>query len=174
MKLKKMKLANKCSLQQLAGEMPVLGTIDQAAIIGGWGELNISGGKLENVWGGVQFTGDDGSTCFFEGVWCGSGSYIVANNTAYQMLGWIQISDSWIYDDKNPFNIHDFAHEFGHHLQEEEYGFWGYIAGVAMPSVYDMLVNGGYGHKQQPYEQDAYNRGEEYLKNHMKKPEPKK
>lgn len=31
-----------------------------------------------------------------------------------------------------------------------------------------------HGHKQQPYEQDAYNRGEEYLKNHMKKPEPKK
>ena len=35
MKLKKMKLANKCSLQQLAEEMPVLGTIDQVAIIGG-------------------------------------------------------------------------------------------------------------------------------------------
>lgn len=169
-KLKKMKLANRCSLHELAVGMQPLGAIDLAAMIGGLNEqLPISGGVLENVEGGVLFTGSDGSTCLFEGVsWS---TKAVCSGTAYQLSGIIHISYDWINAEEYPFNVTNFAHEFGHFLQQQEYGTWNYLWDVAVPSVYDIWHNGGTNHHQQPYEQDADKRGEDYMNEHMKKPE---
>lgn len=170
-KLKKMKLANRCSLQQLNDRMLPLGAIDLAAMIGGMGEkLNISGGSLENVEGGVLFTGSDGSTCLFEGVsWT---SNCVFSGTAYQAMGYIHISNDWVNAAYHPFDINDFAHEFGHYLQEQEYGL-AYYLGIAAPSAAEIYFFNGQYHDLLPGEQDADKRGEEYMKEHMKKPEPK-
>lgn len=44
--------------------------------------IRISGGSLQNVNGGVNYVGDDGTTCYFEGVTFAVGG-LVMQNTAY-------------------------------------------------------------------------------------------
>ena len=173
-KLKKMTLANRCSLHELAVGMQPLGAIDLAAMIGGLHEqLSISGGVLENVEGGVLFTGNDGSTCLFEGATFVAGGSLPGS--AYQMSGTIHISYDWLNDKKYPFNVNNFAHEFGHYLQQQEMGLGSYLVDVAAPSGYDMALryvgcNPGYAHNELPYEKDADDRGKKYMEEHMKKP----
>lgn len=171
-KLQKLKLANKCSLQELTIGMQPLGAIDLAAMIGGLNEqLSISGGVLKNVEGGVLFTGSDGSTCLFEHVsW--STDYVLPGK-AYQLNGTIHISESWLNDEEYPFTVKRFAHEFGHYLQQQEYGTSSYLWNVAVRSVYSVATDPA-NHYSEPFEQDATNRGEDYLKDHLKKPNPKK
>lgn len=162
-KLKRIKLEGKHSLHQLAGEMSVLGITEQVLILGGGDKLYITGGSLENVNGGVLFEGNDGINCLFTGVqW--STDYVL-NDTAYQWSGTIHISKSWI---SKGFNIYDFAHEFGHYLQQKEMGTVIYVKDVAYPSAKDMCRKGT-DHDQLPCEVDATRRGNSFFEKHKYK-----
>lgn len=131
--------------------------------------INISGGTLKNTNGGVLYTGNDGSSCFFTGV---SASVVgwIPDGTACQWSGTIYIETGWA---ASSFNVNDFAHEYGHYLQQQEMGTGSYIWSVGISSVWDMIKNGGCGHSDLPYEKDATERGMAYLNANMKKPTKK-
>lgn len=147
------------SIDELRDKMYVLNTLEQRAIIGG-DRININGGYLEEVNGGVYYYGNNGCSVFFKGVQVEIGG-IVSDGTAYQMSGTIRIAEDWC---NSTFNIYNFAHEYGHYLQQKEMGTLGYIIDVAIPSIYSAATNPD-GHGQKPYEQDATMRGNQYLTN---------
>lgn len=164
-----MKKIKRLSLNGLEETQMLLNDVTKASIVGGaaaCGGREIAGGTLEERNGGVVYTGNDGSTCFFAGVKLGDG--FAVENTAYQLGGVITISKSW-----TSFNVDDFAHEYGHYLQEQEMGHWNYFWDVAVYSAYDMLVNGGYGHQDLSVEKDATERGKAYLSSHLTKSKEK-
>ncbi len=150
--------------------MPVLGKVDQAFLLGGGNILYISGGYLENMSYGVLFVGNDGTRCFFNGVsWTTDGLYNiipVVENTAYQWNGTIHIDYGWA---KDGFNVYNFAHEFGHYLQQEEMGTYNYLRYVAYPSMYNLQFEDGYNHNSMPYETDATSRGIKFFNTHKYK-----
>lgn len=83
---------------------------------------------------------------------------------ALQEYGYVGISQAWA---RSNFDIHDFAHEFGHYLQQVEMGF-SYQYRVALPSIINITFYGGAGHDSMPYEKDATARGEAYLREHLR------
>lgn len=85
----------------------------------------------------------------------------MAQNAAYQLNGTIHISDSWA---NNGFSNFDFAHEYGHYLQQEEIGTANYLVNVAIPSVISAWTNPE-NHSSQSYEIDATERGIGYMNN---------
>ena len=164
-----MKKIKRLSLNGLKETCLLLDDTTKMSILGGGGKVNISNGTLENMQNGVQYVGTDGTTCFFEGV-----NFVIGGtleNTAYQFNGTIHIDESWL---KNGFNVDNFAHEYGHHLQQQEMGTLYYFAYVAIPSVWNEWAEGGSGHSSMPYEKDADKRGSDYYnKNkHVLKSDP--
>ena len=108
----------------------------QASILGGGYPLKIKGGTLVEKNGGVQYTGDDGTTCFFSGVSLGNSAL---SGTAYQYNGTIHIDEGWANGkDGVQFDINNFIHEYGHFLQEQEMGHFEYSFRVAIPSGTDI------------------------------------
>lgn len=108
-----MKKIQRLSLNELEETCTLLNDYAQASILGGK-DIKIKGGFLQEINGGVQYTGDDGSTCFFSGV---SLSTTSPSGTAYQYGGTIHIDEKW-----RSFDVNDFAHEYGHYIQEQEMG----------------------------------------------------
>lgn len=122
--------------------------------------LQISGGTLRQYAGGVIFTSKNGDQCCaFPGVKMTS---VAVNGGAYQLLGYIGIDSDWV---SNGFTIYDFAHEYGHYLQQEKYGYWEYLYHI-MPE--SLKTVGTPEHKNNPVEVEATQLGEEYLSTHKK------
>lgn len=165
-----MKKIRRLSLNGLEETCTLLNDSAQAAIMGGGDPFKIKGGTLTEVNGGVQYVGDDGKTCFFEDCSLSSAS---PTGTAYQWGGTIHIDEKW-----TTFDINDFAHEYGHRLQEQEMGTFLYTFYVGARSALDVAWGDfldwlGVSHKdhsERSYEKDASKRGEEYLKQYMKDP----
>ncbi len=124
--------------------------------------IPIAGGVLYNVHEGCLFIAHSGKRCLFAGVRCSLRG--VLRDAAYQAGGVIRVSPRWVRDDERPFNIHDFAHEYGHFLQQQDMGSWRYYTRVAI----DSLLHPGSGHYDRHYEADATLRGEQYLAKHWK------
>lgn len=139
--------------------MLVLNCEEERLVIGGTDQLRIKGGYLEEKDGGTYFYGDDGSSVFFKDV--GFYTSLVANGDDYQWIEVICVSGNWA---NSGFSVYDFAHEYGHYLQQEDMGTGKYLVNIAIPSVYSASTD-PYNHSSQSYEQDATNRGEEYLNN---------
>lgn len=161
-----MKKIQKLSLNGLEETYTLLNDSAQASILGGE-DIKINGGLLQEVNGGVQYTGEDGASCFFSGV---SLSTKASSGTAYQYGGTIHIDEKW-----TSFDINDFAHEYGHYIQEQEMGTFTYTFSVAIPSAFDVMW-GNYldwlgishtDHSNRSYEKDASDKGNDYLKNNM-------
>lgn len=123
--------------------------------------LRIAGGALLNLADGCLFVGDRGERCLFRGVRYSTRG--VRANTAYQANGVVRISERWLADARQPFGLRDFAHEYGHYLQQRDYGWWDYYSRVALDSVTHL----GADHFGRPYEADATRRGEAYLAEHL-------
>lgn len=160
-----MKKIKKHSLKSLKENCILLDDSTQMSILGGVDVLKINGGTLEEINGGVQYTGDDGSSCYFEGVTIST--CFVREGTAYQLFGCIHISEDWI---NGGFSVKNFAHEYGHYLQEKEMGIFDYIVDVAYPSAYNMWFEDGYNHNELECEIDADRRAQEYLQSHWIEP----
>lgn len=128
-------------------------------------ELHISGGVLKQVSDGVYYYGDNGSSCFFKGAKITTS---LATGGAYQLNGWIHVDPSWT---THGFNVYDFAHEYGHYLQQQKEGLKYYETAVKSlySAIYASLTKDWDSHTQKPYEQEATALGNEYLKEHMKK-----
>lgn len=159
----------RATIDEVRKEMPVLNLDDTRRVLGGWDPVNgyetikIDGGFLQEVQDGTWYFGNDGRRIFFDGV--GISTAGVVPGTAYQSGGVITISQEWINDAKRPFNIKDFAHEYGHYLQEQEMGSSAYWTDVAIPSAYNMLTDPK-SHDYLPCEQDATKRGNDYMDSH--------
>lgn len=164
-----MKKIQRLSLNELEETCTLLNDYAQASILGGK-DIKIKGGVLQEINGGVQYTGDDGSTCFFSGV---SLSTTSPSGTAYQYGGTIHIDEKW-----RSFDVNDFAHEYGHYIQEQEMGTFTYTYSVGVPSAFDVMWGNffdwlGISHKEhshRSYEVDASEKGNDYLKSNMHTP----
>jgi hypothetical protein len=119
--------------------------------------LKISGGRLINAADGVCFVGDDGRVSFFRGVSFSTRG--VVRNAAYQLCGCIHISAAWA---ASGFNLRNFAHEYGHYIQQRRLGLWRYIWKIALPSVYSVFSDARR-HAGRAFEQEATALGSEYL-----------
>lgn len=125
-------------------------------------EVNISGGKLVNARdaGGVLYKGDDGASCLFKGVSLSLGR--VVDRSAYQWNGTIHVSPGWI---ASGFTVNDFAHEYGHFLQQNQSGVIGYCR-IALSSMYSLATNPR-NHSSRSFEREATELGRAYLKENM-------
>ena len=169
-----MKKIQRLSLNELEETCTLLSDYSQTSILGGGEEnitINISGGTLKEINGGVQYTGSDGSTCYFSGVSLSTKS---PEGTAYQYGGTIHIDEKW-----SSFDVNDFAHEYGHYIQEQEMGTFAYTFYVGVRSAFDVMWGNfldsiGVSHKDhsaRSYEVDATKKGDDYLKDNMHTPE---
>lgn len=165
-----MRKLTKLKVAELSKEMPILTIEEEKGVIGGWDPvtgyqtLQIYGGSLIEQSNGTWFYGDDGRRIFFEGI--GISTSYVLDRGAYQAGGTIHVGEYWA---NNGFGVDKFAHEYGHYLQEQEMGGAAYWSQVAVPSAYSAwsdLSN----HDNQPYEQDATNRGQSYMNNNTSYP----
>jgi hypothetical protein len=151
-----MRTLKKTDIESMERELRVLKNPEQIKIIGGTGYLEIKGGALVQLDGGVMYvpfgSGSNGSSSgnavFFEGVTISTSS--VTGSTSYQMNGTIHIDSNWA---ANGFNLCDFAHEYGHYLQQQEWGNAKYYGMAASPDA-------------QWYETNASERGYAYLFNY--------
>ena len=165
-----MKKLNKEDLTGLSKTLTLIEPNAQRQFIGGAGRngehLRISGGTLIDTAAGVDFISDTKEITHFKGVDF-STSYVF-DNTAYQLNGMIHISEKWL---KNGFNIYDFAHEYGHYLQQQDPNY-NYLA-TMLESGFSVLTDPE-NHDNQPFEKDATRRGEEYLRKNAGKGGKKK
>lgn len=155
-----MKKIQRLSLNDLKETCLLLDDTTKKSILGGGEIVPLSKGSLENMENGVQYIGKDGITCFFAGVNFSLGG--TADMTAYQLLGTIHIDPTWINDKDHPFTVEDFAHEYGHFLQELSMGTLSYLMYVALPSVLNEWLEGGSGHSEMPTEKQATEFGMDY------------
>lgn len=95
----------------------------------------IAGGELVTTANGVTYYGNNGSCITFTGVKFSTEK--VLPNTAYQLNGTIHVSEKWI---DNGFNVYNFAHEYGHYIQEEEMGKLDYYK-MAIQSMYNLATD---------------------------------
>lgn len=161
-------------IDEIRKEMPVLNEDEEKRVQGDWDPvkgyetLRIAGGFLQETGNGTWYYGEDGKQIFFEGIGISTAEPI-ASGTAFQVGGVISISQDWLNDTRHPFTIKDFAHEYGHYLQELEMGSGSYWKDVAIPSGYNLLTDPG-SHDDMPYEQDATKRGNDYMDSHTTYP----
>ncbi|MBD1424446.1 hypothetical protein [Sphingobacterium arenae] len=120
-------------------------------------EVRISGGSVTNHGNGILYKGDDGRIVYFEGVNVATNSF--DHNSAYQLNGNIYIGEDWR---ANGFDVYILAHEYGHYLQQQQYGSDTYYVNVALPSFISAAFNPE-NHHAQWYEENATHRGEQYL-----------
>lgn len=157
-----MKRIRRIKLDSLQKEMSFLPKKQLSIFVGGGDNpYRINGGTIQNTDIGVVWMGDDGRSCTFYGVSFDIGGLCYAN-AAYQLSGTIHIGSEWA---ENGFGVYDFAHEFGHYLQQEEYGFLGYVTDVIIPSVTSASSPN---HSEIPCEKDATKRGKDYLDKNLK------
>ncbi len=128
-------------------------------------ELKINGGVLRSVtqdgMHGVMYYGNNGTTCFFSGVKMSS---TPIDGSAFQMHGIIFVSPGWV---SRGFDVYDFAHEYGHYIQQQVLPTLAYYA-IAGMSVYSYVTNTPEEHMNKPWEVQATTLGNEYLRAHMK------
>lgn len=156
------KKLTRSSIDEIRKEMLILNSTEERKVIGGGNRVQISGGYLEEKDGGTYFYGNNGGSVFFSGI--SISTSLVADNAAYQMSGTIHVSESWA---NNGFSVYDFAHEYGHYLQQVDMGTYKYITDVAIPSVYSASQDPS-NHSSKPYEQQATNLGNQYLENNWR------
>ncbi|MCF0194297.1 MAG: hypothetical protein HUK00_03850 [Bacteroidaceae bacterium] len=128
--------------------------------------LRIRDGVLEVQEGGVMYCGENGSECFFPGVtaaFYGRMHDRMVPKTAYQLNGHIGVSPSW-----ETFGVMDFAHEYGHHLQQKVMGWKYYIRGLC--SMCSMVMNRA-GHRDEAFEREATRLGAEFVRENMRRRE---
>lgn len=131
-------------------------------------ELKINGGVLRSVtqdgMHGVMYYGNNGTTCFFSGVRMTTNP--INNNSAFQLKGIIFVSPGWV---SGGFDVYDFAHEYGHYIQEMNMPAALYYS-LAVGSVYSYLTSTPEEHMSKPFEVQATNLGNQYLLAHMHQP----
>lgn len=125
----------------------------------------ISGGELVQMGNDVIYYGNNGAHVTFRGVKYEINKHLIAPNTAYQLNGTIHISQSWL---DNGFNIYNFAHEYGHYIQEEDMGKLEYYY-YALQSMYSLLTDPD-NHGNTPFEKQAEELGYNYLINNTTYP----
>lgn len=123
--------------------------------------FKIQGGYLIPKETHVLFPSDKGEEIIFQGIRVSTSR--VVKNAAYQLNGVIYISKNWI---KKGFSVQDFAHEYGHYLQQKELGLFKYLVKIAFPSMFSLAAKPKK-HFQRPFERDATNKGNEYLKRYL-------
>lgn len=126
--------------------------------------IAINGGTLIRKMNGTLYIGDNGASCFFPEIKVKVSNF-VCKGTAYQWLGVIYIAKGW--SDKE-FNIHHFIHEYGHFLQQREFGVFSFLLKIAIKSVFSLCFFPKR-HTQRQYEKDATYRGRTFWNNHHKK-----
>ena len=156
-----MKKLTKKDLTELSKTLLLIEPNAQRQFIGGAGRngdtLCISGGTLIETPEGVDFVSDSGEITHFAGA--NFSTSWVFGNTAYQLNGTIHIGKKWL---KNGFNIYNFAHEYGHYLQQQDPNY-NYTLTI-LKSLYSVLTDPK-NHANKPFEKDATRRGYEYLYN---------
>lgn len=155
-----MKKIGRLRLDELKEHVDILTAEEQQSFVGGAnGDVwRISGGYLYDVGSGTLFCGDDDKFAWFPGV--GLSTSFTYPNSAYYHNGTIHVDEGWL---ANNFDVFDFAHEFGHYLQEINMSTWDYYTEVVIPSFYTATTKDPYEHSQTPHEQDATYRGYSFL-----------
>lgn len=125
--------------------------------------LPITGGLLAAGRRGTTFHGENGLQVFFPGIRFSTN--LVVPHAAYQLGGVIHISVTWA---GRGFDLNAFAHEYGHFLQQQEWGILYYLFKVAIPSVYSAWFFPATHHLNW-YEQDATLRGNRWLETYRDK-----
>ena len=127
--------------------------------------INIEDGILFRTKGGTLFRRySDDSEVFFPCVRAHLGGLLVAPNGAFQLWGRIFIGRRW---HKDGFLLRNFAHEYGHYLQERRIGHIRYIFKIALPSLWS-LIRRPLRHEKQTFEREATMLGIDYI-NHTHK-----
>lgn len=152
-----MKKIGKLRLDELKKNVKVLTPEEQRRYVGGQDVWRIAGGYLYEVEGGTLFCGDDDRSVWFPGV--SVTTWWTKKDTAYQYNGTIHIDENWL---ENGFNIYDFAHEYGHYIQQYLLGDEAYDRYIAIPSMHDLATDPEH-HDEQWYEKDATERGYHHL-----------
>ncbi len=131
-------------------------------------EMKINGGVLKEVtqdgMHGVMYYGNNGETCFFSGVRMTSNP--LCDGAAFQLKGIIFVSPGWA---SRGFNVYDFAHEYGHYIQEMGMPGMLYYP-LAIGSVYSYLTSSPEEHMSKPFEVQATSLGNKYLLDNMHRP----
>ena len=148
-----MKKLTRKNLDELTNAMPVISEQDQRSCVGG------APGDILDISGGTVFFGENGFMTFYRDVTFSTKN--VVDGAAYQLNGVIHISQSWA---NNGFSNDDFAHEYGHFLQQQEMGTLAYLRYVAIPSMESVWTDPD-NHASEPFEIDATERGMEYKNN---------
>ncbi|MFT4073149.1 MAG: hypothetical protein QM654_14645 [Dysgonamonadaceae bacterium] len=138
--------------------MPVISGNSLRRYVGGGDVLRISGGTLVEEKEGTTFYGDDGSSTFYKGVSFSTNGAPITG-TAYQLNGTIHINKSWA---NSSFNQCDFAHEYGHYLQQQSMSTIEY-AKLSAKSLISGFFNTAEEHLRQNFEMEATRLGEEYM-----------
>jgi hypothetical protein len=112
--------------------------------------IDISGGYLQECKNGTVYIPEDNSGfAWFYGVNMSTG--LVASGAGFQLNGTIHISQEWL---DSGFNIYDFAHEYGHYIQQQKAKGLSYLVDIAIPSTINIIINPS-SHDEQWYEQNA-------------------
>lgn len=124
--------------------------------------IDIEDGMLIRINGGTLFRShSDDSEVFFPGIRAHAGGLLVAPNGAFQLWGHIFIGRRW---HKDGFLLHNFAHEYGHFLQERSMGHIRYFFRVALPSLWS-LIRRPLRHGKKSFEREATRLGLEFITN---------
>lgn len=127
------------------------------------GMVYIQDGTIRNTSEGVVYLANDGKQCLFPSVRFSIKDHL--GSRAYQMRGVIHIGKAWINSD---FSINHFAHEFGHYLQEVEYGKFIFFFKVGIPSFCACGFLPEEKRDHMKIEEDATNRGMAFLDSNLR------
>lgn len=123
----------------------------------------INYGTIRNTNEGVVYLANDGKRCLFPEVKFKLSEKL--GYRAYQMRGVIHVGSQWIGGN---FKIDDFTHEFGHFLQEKEYGHFIYFFKIAVPSFCACGFLTGDERENLKIEKDASDRGKAFLDDNLR------
>ncbi|MBR1594174.1 MAG: hypothetical protein IJ692_04520 [Alloprevotella sp.] len=122
--------------------------------------IEIEDGILRNGREGTLFRSRaTGKEILFRGVRTHVGGWYMPPYAAFQLFGHIHIGRRW---QKEGFCVTDYAHEYGHYLQEKSIGHLRYVFCVAIPSVWSLLRNPRR-HAEKRFEQEATCLGRDFL-----------
>ncbi|MDR1153628.1 MAG: hypothetical protein LBL04_02870 [Bacteroidales bacterium] len=159
-----MKTLSKKSFAVLEQEFPVLKENQLTEIVGGQDSYSftVANGTFVNYYHedgnySVYYPSDGGSSVVFDGVHVNGNTLpFQGQDTACQLNGQIRVGSEYA----SYFTLEDTVHEYGHYLQQQEMGTYKYIKDVGLNSIQTVYESD---HSSQWYEQDATQRGNDYM-----------
>jgi hypothetical protein len=148
-----MRTLRKKDIESMARELQVLRRIEEKSIVGGVSVFILTDSIAISTQSGTSIYYLNGCTLYLSGVQMSTN--MVTSGAAYQFNGTIHINP----DVK--WSASDIIHEYGHYIQQQEMGTWGYMTDVAIPSLWS-AARDPENHDTKWFEKDATEKGNDY------------